>query len=70
MKEVTEMNDRERREIEAIEAMIMQAEAERDHEIEDLRVAAENLKTALLEALRIPKIVSWLADKLQKITGK
>lgn len=64
------MNDRERREIEAIEAMIMQAEAERDHEIEDLRVAAENLKTALLEALRIPKIVSWLADKLQKITGK
>ena len=61
------MDDREQREI---EAKILAAEAKRDREIEELREAWENLKLAILEALRIPSFVSWLADKLDKIIGK
>jgi hypothetical protein len=64
------MDEREQREIEEIEAMIMAAEAKRDRERETLHEAWENFKQTLLEALRIPSIVSWLAAKLEKLTGK
>jgi len=64
------MYDWERREIEEIEALIMEAEAKRDREREELRQALENLRQAVLEAMRIPALCSWLADKIGKITGK
>lgn len=64
------MDERVQREIEEIEAMVMQAEAKRDRERETLHKAWENFKQALLEALGIPSIVSCLADKLEKLTGK
>lgn len=64
------MDEREQREIEEIEAMIREAEAKRDREREELLKAWEHFKQALLEALRIPSIVSWLNDKIQKLTGK
>jgi hypothetical protein len=70
VKEVPEMDDRERREIEEIEAMIMATEAKRDREREELLEAWEHFKQTLLEALRIPSIVSWMADKLEKLAGK
>ncbi|MBQ9741305.1 MAG: hypothetical protein IJV91_10260 [Kiritimatiellae bacterium] len=43
---------------------------ERECAREELWQALENLKQAILDALRIPSIVSWLADKLEKIAGK
>lgn len=61
------MDDREQREI---EAKILAAEAKRYREIEELREACEHFKQTLLKALRIPSIVSWLAAKIEKITGK
>ncbi len=61
------MDDREQREI---EAKILAAEAKRYREIEELREAWEHFKQTMLEALRIPSIVSWLADKIQKLTGE
>ncbi len=64
------MNEREQREIEKIEAMIMEAEAKRDREREELRETWEHFKQTMLEALRIPSIVSWMADKLQKLMKK
>ena len=70
IREADAMDEREQREIEKIEALIMQAEAKRDQEREEIREAWENFKQTLLEALRIPSIVSWLAAKLEKLTGK
>jgi hypothetical protein len=64
------MDDRERREIEAIEAMIMEAEAKQEREREELRQAWDNLKRAVLEALGIPALVSWLAKKIERIMSK
>lgn len=79
MKEATEMYDP----VWDIEDILMRADEngenvdkamidawERECEREELRQATGNLKQALLEALRIPSIVSWLADKIQKLTGK
>ena len=43
---------------------------ERECAREELLKAKENLKMTLLEAARIPSIVSWLADKIKKITRK
>ncbi len=59
------MDEREQREIEKIEALIMQAEAKRDREREELRESWDHFKQTLLEALRIPLIVSWMADKIR-----
>ena len=64
------MDERERREIEAIEAMVMEAEAKQDREREELRQAWENMKQAVLEALGIPALVSWLARMIEKIMSK
>ena len=64
------MDERERREIEAIEAMIMEAEAKQEREREELWKAWDNLKLAVLEALGIPALVCWLAEKLERIMSK
>ena len=61
------MDDREQQEI---EAKILEDEAKRDREIQELLKAWENYRLTTLEALGIPSIVSWLADKLNKIIGK
>ena len=64
------MDDRERREIEAIEVMIMEEEANQEREREELRQAWENFKQAMLEALKIPALCSWLAGKIERIMNK
>ena len=61
------MDDRDQQEI---EAKIQEIVAKRDREIEELLEALENYRTTMLKALGIPTIVSWLADKLNKIIGK
>ena len=55
---------------EEFEARLKELEAEQEAERAALRDAWEHFMMTLLEAMRIPSIVSWLTDKLERITGK
>lgn len=55
---------------EEFEARLKELEAEQEAESAALREAWEHFVHTALEAMRIPSIVSWLADKLERITGK
>lgn len=64
------MDERERREIEDIVEAMIKVEANLVREREELREAWEHFKQTMLEALRITSIVSWLANKINRLTGK
>ena len=55
---------------EEFEARLKELEAKEAAERAALREAWEHVVMTMLEALKIPSVVSWLADKLERITGK
>lgn len=55
---------------EEFEARLKELQAEEEAQRAAMAEAWDNLVLSVLEALKIPALCDWLADKIEKITGK